>query len=201
MRKILIIILTIPFFALTQTAEKFDFISTLQNGVAAVLKNDSWGFINDKGDLIIAYRNDLVLTETDGYKYPVFENNRCLISEKKDGITYFGYIDSKGKTVIEPKFLNASNFNNNEAIAIVFIKKEIGNNDLLGKNVVNYRYHEVTIDINGNVENYLNPEGVNMVLDKKFLRTAPEITSKRISDKLYAVLDENKKWSIVAINK
>lgn len=201
MRKILIILLLIPFFALTQTEEKLDFISTLHDGVAAVMKNNSWGFINDEGDLIIPYRNDLVLTETDGYKYPIFKNNRCLISKEKEGITYFGYIDKTGNTVIEPIFLNASNFNNNTAIALGLIKTEIGNNDLLGKNVVNYRYFEVTIDINGNVKNYLNPKGINIVLDKMFLIKPPEITSKRISDSLYAVLDENKKWTVVAINK
>lgn len=200
MKKQLIILFVIPFFVFSQTKEELDFVAPLNDGVSAVKKNNSWGFINDKGDIIIAFRDDLVLTETDGYAYPIFKNNRCLISEKKEGILYFGYIDKSGKKVIEPRFLNASNFSNNKAIALDIIKEKLGNNDILGKNIVNYRYFEVTIDSNGNVENYLNPKGTNFVLDKKFLRKPPKITSKKISDSMYAVLSENKKWKIVRVD-
>jgi len=200
MKNLLIILFIIPAFTLAQTTEELDFVAPLNDGVAAVNKGNSWGFINDKGVIVVAFRDDLVLTETDGYEYPVFKNNRCLISKDKDGITYFGYIDKTGKVVIEPKFLNASNFNNNKAIVLQIIKEELGNNHLLGKNVVNYRYYEVTIDSNGKVENYLNPKGVNVVLDKKFLTTTPEITSKQISNNMYTVRTENNKWKIVTIN-
>jgi len=200
MKNLLIILFIIPAFALAQTTEELDFVAPLNDGVAAVNKGNTWGFINDKGVIVVAFRDDLVLTETDGYEYPVFKNNRCLISKDKDGITYFGYIDKTGKVVIEPKFLNASNFNNNKAIVLQIIKEELGNNHLLGKNVVNYRYYEVTIDSNGKVENYLNPKGVNVVLDKKFLTTTPEITSKQISNNMYTVRTENNKWKIVTIN-
>lgn len=200
MKNLLIILFIIPAFALAQTTEELDFVAPLSDGVAAVKKGNSWGFINDKGDIVVAFRDDLVLTETDDYKYPVFENNRCLISKNKDGIAYFGYIDKTGKIVIEPKFLNASNFNNNNAIVLQIIKEELGNNHLLGKNVVNYRYYEVIIDSSGKVENYLDPKGINVVLDKKFLLTTPEITSKQISNNIYAVRTENNKWKIVSIN-
>ena len=39
-----------------------------------------------------------------------------------------------------------------------------------------------------------------MVLDRDFLREPPKITSKRISDKLYAVKNKNKKWTIISID-
>lgn len=201
MKKLLIILLIIPVITYAQTTELLDFIAPFSDDVAAVKKGDSWGFINEKGAIVINFRDDLVLTEVDGYKYPVFKNNRCLISESKNGITYFGYIDKTGKTVIAPKFLNASNFNNNKAIVLDISKEKLGTNNLLGKNVVNYRYYEVIIDTNGNIEHYLNPQGAHIVLDKKFLRTTPpEITSKRISDNLYAVITENEKWKIVTAN-
>ncbi len=201
MKKLLIILLIIPVIAYAQTTEQLDFIAPFSDDVAAVKKGDSWGFINEKGAIVINFRDDLVLTEVDGYKYPVFKNNRCLIYESKNGITYFGYIDKTGKTVIAPKFLNASNFNNNKAIVLDISKEKLGTNNLLGKNVVNYRYYEVIIDTNGNIEHYLNPQGTHIVLDKKFLKTTPpEITSKRISDNLYAVISENEKWKIVVIN-
>ena len=199
MKKALITLLLIPVFALTQTLRELDFIAPFNDGVAAIKKDNSWGFINDKGAILINFRDDLVLTETDYGHYPEFNNNRCLISEEKEGILYFGYIDKRGKKVIETKFLNASNFNKNETIALQLIKKELGENDVLGKNVVNYRYHEVIIDTNGTIKNYLNPKGVNVVLDEKFLKKPPKITSKLISDDLFATLNENNKWVIKSI--
>ena len=154
----------------------------------------------EKNDLSIQVNSgDLVLTETDGLKYPIFKNNRCLISKIKDGISYFGYIDKTGNTVIEPKFLNAINFNNNKAIALGILKEELGSNDILGKNVVSYRYFEVIIDTDGNVDTYLNPKGINVVLDKDYLKTPPEITSKQISNNLFVVRTKNSKWMIKSI--
>ncbi|WP_339895475.1 WG repeat-containing protein [uncultured Algibacter sp.] len=199
MKKALITLLLIPVFALAQTNEALDFIAPFNDGVAAIKKDNSWGFINNKGAIIIDFRDDLVLTETDYGSYPVFKNNRCLISEKKDGILYFGYIDKTGKKVIQTKFLNALNFNDNETIALELIKEELGENDVLGKKVVNYRYYEVIIDTNGAIKSYLNPEGINIVLDKDFLKNPPKITSKRISDDLVATPNKNNKWVIKSI--
>ena len=199
MKKALITLLLIPVFALAQTNEALDFIAPFNDGVAAIKKDNSWGFINNKGAIIIDFRDDLVLTETDYGSYPVFKNNRCLISEKKDGILYFGYIDKTGKKVIQTKFLNALNFNDNETIALELIKEELGENDVLGKKVVNYRYYEVIIDTNGAIKSYLNPEGINIVLDKDFLKNPPKITSKRISDDLVATPNEDNKWVIKSI--
>ncbi len=202
MKKLAIVLITallIPVFAFTQTTEEFDLITPYNEGVAAVKKNNQWGFINNIGDVIINFRDDLVLTKTNDGNYPAFKNNRCLISIKKEGISYFGYIDKTGKTVIEPRFLNALNFNNNETIALELIKEKLGENEVLGKNVVNYTYHEVIIDSNGTNIIYLNPKGVNVVLDNKFLKKPPKITSKFISKDMVAVMSENKKWVIKSI--
>ena len=170
MKNLLIILLLIPFFTLAQTSEELDFVSPLHDDMAAIKKDNLWGFINDKGNITIGFRDDLVITETDGNKYPVFKKNRCLISVQKEGISYFGYIDKTGATVIEPQFLNALNFNNNETIALELIKDKLGENEVLHKNVVNYRYFEVIIDNKGSIKTYLNPKGVNVILDKKFLK-------------------------------
>lgn len=200
MKKLLIILLIIPTFVCSQTTEELDFIAPFNDGLAAVKKGDSWGFINDKGNIVIAFRNDLVLTETDGFKYPIFKNNRCLITEKKTDILYFGYIDKTGKTVIEPQFLNASNFNNNNyALTLKLRVENIGKNELLDKNIVYYKYFEVTIDTEGNIKDYLNPEGVNIALNKRNLKP-PKITSWFISNDLIATMNENKKWIIKTIN-
>ncbi|WP_242158920.1 WG repeat-containing protein [Aestuariivivens sediminis] len=200
MKNLFIILLICPFFVSAQITEELDYIAPFNDGVAAVQKGNSWGFINHNGLLIIDFRDDLVTTAmADGYKYPVFNDDRSLISKKIDGILYFGYIDKTGKTAIVPQFLNASNFNNGQAIALHIIKERLGDNEVLGKNVVNYKYFEVIIDIEGNIVNYLNPKGVNVVLDKGYLQSPPKITSRPITDDLYAVISGNKKWRIVSI--
>ncbi|GAA4884375.1 hypothetical protein GCM10023311_03460 [Flaviramulus aquimarinus] len=199
MRKALIILLLIPVVALTQTKEELDFVAPMSEGVAAIKKGNAWGFIDAEGNIFVDFREDLVLTKTDFGHYPIFRNNRCLISVKKEGVLFFGYIDKTGKTVIEPEFLNAQNFNSKQALVLKLMKEELGRNEILGKNIIYHRYFEVIIDENGNVKTYLNPKGVNVVLDKKSIKKPPKITSKEISKKLYAVLNKNKKWTIIKI--
>lgn len=201
MKKIVIALILIPFFGFTQTIKNLDFIAPMSDDLIAVQKNNTWGFINNEGTLVIDFRDDLVLTPSAQGEYPVFKNGRCLISEKKDGITYFGYIDKTGETIIEPQFLNATNFENNKALVLHVIEERIGKNEILGKNVVFHRCFEVLIDHNGEIKNYLNPEGVNIVLSKTRLRTPPNITSKKITDNIYAVLNKNKKWTVEVIDK
>jgi len=203
MKKVLILFLVFavnPFFGYAQSIENLDFISPFYNGLAAIKKDGQWAFVNTKGDVIINYRTDLVLTKSNENSYPIFNDDRCLIEQKKNGISYFGYIDTSGKTIIEPKFLNATNFNNGKAIVLELIKENVGKNEALGKNIVYYKYFEVIINTNGAIENYINPSGVNVVIDKEFLRMPPKITSKLISDNLVAIKGENGKWSLVKLN-
>lgn len=200
MKRAFIILLIIPVFAFTQTTEELDFIAPIYDGVAAVKKDNAWGFINDKGVIIINFRDDLVLTKTNDGNYPIFKNDRCLIVEKREGITYFGYIDKTGETVIEPKFLNAFNFNDNHAIVLKLITEVIGINEVLKKRVVYHKYFEVIINLDGHIKEYLNPKGVPVVLDKKFLKEPPKITSRFISKNIIAIMNEHKKWVVKSVN-
>lgn len=204
MKKVIImfaLLVLIPVSSYTQTIESIDYISSFNDGVAAIKKNNQWAFINNDGDIVVNFRDDLVSTKSSDGDYPIFKNGRCLILKEKDGISYFGYINALGKTVIEPKFLNATNFNNNIATALELVKKEVGQNPALGKNVVYYKYFEVTIDTQGNVKNYLIQEGVNIALDEKFIPKPPEFTTKLISDNLVAVKNEDGIWTIKKIIK
>ena len=194
-----IVIVLIPIFGFTQSIESLDYISPIHDGFAAIKKDGQWAFINTNGDIVVGFRNDLVTTKLDQGSYPVFVENRCLIQGKKDGISYFGYIDSSGKTIIEPQFLNATNFNNGNAIVLELVKETTGRNVALEKDIVYYKYFETIIDKNGEIKRYLNPPGVNIVLDREFLREPPKINSKRLSDNLYAILNKNKKWSLITI--
>ena len=194
---LLVVLFLIPVFVGAQIIENLDFISPFNDGLSAIKKDNQWAFINQEGSIVLNFRNDLVTSKFNDGNYPIFINNRCLISKEIDGISYFGYIDTSGKTIIDPVFLNAQNFENNEAIVLKLTQEIIGKNDVLGKNIVQYKYYEVTIDTDGNINQYLTPKGFNLVLDKKYLKTPPEITSRRVSDNLYAIYGENKNWTII----
>ncbi len=197
---LLLITVLIPIFGNAQSLENLDYISPFHNDLAAIQKDGQWAFVDQKGAIVINFRNDLVATTSTDVNYPIFKNDRCLIVKEKEGISYFGYIDKTGKTVIEPKFLNAMNFNNEVAIVLELEKQNVGKNSVFNKDVIHYQYYEVLIDVDGNIKYYLTKDGVNIALDKKFLTKPPHFTSKQISENLYAVLNENKKWTLIKIN-
>lgn len=202
MKKAIIIFMSVflfPIFGVSQTTENLDFISSFNEGFSAIRNGDDWAFINEEGVIIVNFRNDLVTTKSLDGNYPIFKNDRCLIKIKKDGILYFGYINTSGKTVVEPRFLNASNFNNNVATVLELEKEVIAKNTALDKNVVYYKYYEVTIDTSGNIKNYLTQNGVNIVLDKSSIRKPPQFLTKQISENLVAIKNKKGKWMIKKI--
>lgn len=189
----------IPILGNAQSLENLDYISPFHDDVAAISKNGQWAFVDKKGEIVVNFRDDLITTTFNDENYPIFKNGRCLIGKQKEDILYFGYIDKTGKTVIEPQFLNAMNFNNKVTIVLKLVKQNVGKNSVFNKDVIHNKYYEVLIDINGNIKNYLTKDGVHVALDKKFLSKPPSFRSKQISENLYAVLDENNKWSILKI--
>jgi len=204
MKKVILLFfacLILPLIGITQTLDNLDYVAPVNDGVIAIKKGNQWGFIDETGNIVVNFRDDIVSTEGNNMSYPIFNNNRCIISQVKDGITYFGYIDKTGKTVIEPQYLNALNFNNEIAIVLELIKKSVGKNDVLDKKIISYRYFEVTIDKDGMIQNYLTPEGTHIILEKKYLKVPPKIHSKLITNNLYTTKTKNNKWVIMPINK
>ena len=198
MKKAVILFILIPFLGFSQITDRLDYISPYNEGYSAVQKGEQWAFINQQGDIVIDFRNDLVLTEINNKKYPVFVNERCLISEKKDGISYFGYIDTSGKTVIKPQFLNATNFDNELAIVIKLYKEPLGKNDVLNKNVVRYESTEVLINKLGVIKhNLTKPKGVALTVN--YISKPPKINSKIITKNLYSTIGEDNKLIIKKI--
>ena len=198
MRKIatILVVFLIASVSWGQDLNRVDFISPFHDDLAAVNKGDSWGFIDKSGTLVVDYRNDLVVAKRDKTGYPIFNSGRCLIKTKKKGITYFGYIDKTGATVIEPRFLNATDFNDGWAVALEFVKRRVGTNELLEKPLVSYDYFEAMIDPQGKVVHYLVEEPVHIALDREYLRQPPKITCKVLSDKLIAQYNSDKTWTI-----
>jgi len=204
MKKVIILglaFIIIPILSVAQSITDIDFVSPIHNEVAAVQKDGKWAFIDKEGHLIIDFRTDLVTTNTENEDYPMFNDNRCPIVKIKAGISYFGFIDKTGKIVIEPQFLNTTDFENGTAMALKLDKELIARNTALGKDMVNYRYFEVLIDTNGKITYYLTQDGVNIVLDKDFLRMVPQITSNRITKDLYAVKTKKNSWNVINVKE
>ncbi|KGL60029.1 WG repeat-containing protein [Polaribacter sp. Hel1_33_49] len=200
MKKIIILFILIPFLGFSQIPDKLDYISPYNEGFSAVKKGNQWAFINLKGNIVIDFRDNLVLTETNNKKYPVFINERCLISEKKDGISYFGYIDTSGKTIIEPQFLNATNFDEEFAIAIELYKEILGKNNILNKQTVRYESTEVIINKSGIIIRKLTePKG--LALSRNYINKPPKISSKIIAENLFSALGKDNKIIIKKIKE
>lgn len=200
MKKIIILFILIPFLGFSQIKDKLDYISPYNEGFSAVKKGNQWAFINLKGNIVIDFRDNLVLTETNNKKYPVFINERCLISEKKDGISYFGYIDTSGTTIIEPQFLNATNFDEEFAIAIELYKEILGKNNILNKQTVRYESTEVIINKSGIIIRKLTePKG--LALSKNYINKPPKISSKIIAENLFSALGKDNKIIIKKIKE
>lgn len=196
---LIVIVLLFPLFGFNQNLDNVDFISPFNDGMAAIEKDGQWGFINEQGTLVIPFRTDLVLLKNNGQDYPIFQNNRCLISRKKDGIKYFGYIDKSGKTVITPQYLNATHFQNGSAIVLELVKRNVGTNQMLKKTLVSYDYFEAIICTDGEIQQYLTEDPIHITLSKDYLKKTPVITSKFISDHLIAKWSKDKKWELIKI--
>ncbi|OEY73903.1 WG repeat-containing protein [Salegentibacter salarius] len=200
---ILGILLSIPFVLFAQEPKEFDFVSDQQDGFTAVKQGSNWGFLNTSGELLFELRNDLVANENPksdkigvaGVKYPQLKDERAIIRKQKDGVNYYGFINAEGKTVIEPEFLNVSNFSNGKALALKLEEERLGENQLLGKNVISYKYDVVLIDKTGEVLKYLEGPFPVAVSEKK-LREAPAINAKWVGENVASVKGPNGKWKI-----
>lgn len=194
---------------MAQELKDLEYVSPFHDEMAAVKKGGMWAFINMDGKVVIDYRDDLVLaneslmacsTTDASMDYPFFQNGRALIRKMKEGVAYYGYINSKGETVIEADFINATHFHNNRAIVLKVFKESIGRNEILGKNVVSYSYNEEVINPEGDTVTYLRGP-INLVYDKRKLKTPPEIQSRFLGPNLISIKSENDTWKVQTINR
>ncbi|WP_176132716.1 WG repeat-containing protein [Salegentibacter holothuriorum] len=200
---ILGILISIPFVLFAQEQKEFDYVANQENGFTAVKLADTWGFVDNTGDLVVPLRSDLISNEEPesdkigvaGIKYPQLKDGRAIIKKQENGINYYGFIDAKGKTVIEPIYLNVSNFSNGKALAIKLEEERLGKNQLLGKGVISYKYDVILLNKDGEVVKYL--EGpFPVAVSKKKLREAPAINAKWLGENVISVKGPSGKWKI-----
>ncbi len=185
------------FPASSQFMKELDHVSTFNEGLLSIKKGDQWAFMDKQGIIVINYRGDLVATsqKEDEIKAPVFQNGRALISRIEDNITYYGYIDKSGKEVIKTEFVNATPFKNGFAIVMRFTKEVVGQNKVLGKDVVSYEIEEYVIDLSGKA---MTPmlHSRNYVPDKMKSGKSPNLTAFLIGGRMVAVKTAGQKWEI-----
>ena len=189
---IIIICLSIQSIGFAQLLSDIDEVSTLNEHLLAIKKDNKWGFINDKGVLVIDFRDGFVL---ENKLHPLFNSKRCLIKKNNGDQYLFGYLDMNGNEVIKPQYLNASNFKNGYAIVITLFKDTVGYNEVLEKCITKFTLEEYIIDTDGNTVKYLeNPR--NCIPSEVTLYKPPNFNSKFIGPHLIAVLKKDNKWDI-----
>lgn len=186
----LMIILGVQVFY-AQIIEGLDVVGATTEELTAVKKDSKWGFIDNQGNLVINYRDDLVVDEE--VNSPVFIGGLTMIEVFKEGIPYYGFIDKKGKKVIPAKFLDVKNFKNGFSIALLTSQKSRGKS-MLGKEIIDNYYEEVIINKKGEIVKYLY--GPKIVTLTKGYYKKPEIVSKILSDQTVASKNNDGTWAI-----
>lgn len=136
-----------------------DQITPFHEGHAAVRRGNQWGFIDAQGKLVIDFRSDLFgntsgksgTSGVESIPYPRFHNGRCPIrvnNPDEPNIPFYGFIDTSGKPVILPEFLNVSEFKDGIALAVYF-KKTFRGKNAFQLNIYDYTFTEVVLNPQG----------------------------------------------------
>lgn len=198
-------ILIFPLLTVSQTLTEIDEIAPFSEGLAAVRKGTQWGFINNEGTLVIDFRDDLVWnkdtdTSKSGIKaihYPSFKDGRCIVKKLEDEIPIYGFMDTKGKIVIEPQFLNVYPFDQGYTTGIIYEKVLRGENEFKLK-IYDYKFHEVIMDTSGKILEYLaKPDNIQMTKRRYKL---PWLRTKLISKNLVAIRTKDNRLEIRKLN-
>lgn len=124
--------------------EGYDKVGCLRDGLAGVIKqsNDEYdktnrvGYIDKDGQLIIPFEFDAIVAGEGGESLEFNDFSEGLAAVSKND--KYGFIDTKGKVVIEPKYDWASSFSN--GLAIVSVEGLCGAIDTQGKTVIPFEY-------------------------------------------------------------
>lgn len=206
----LVALLLVPFFCTSQTLkeinkaiiEGLDQVTPFSEGLAAVRKGNQWGFIDASGKLVIDFRSDLVWSkdvdktrkDVKGIAYPRFKDGRCLVKAFKDEeIAHYGFIDKEGKIVIEPEYLNVTEFDEGQALG-VYVKKTLRGKNNFQLNIYDYSFMEVVLNTAGEIEWPL-AERDNILMSKRRYEL-PELKAKLLSKNLISIKNKKGHWEI-----
>lgn len=198
---ILTLLMILPTIAIAQIeSTQYDEIAPFNEGLAAVRVGNQWGFINEEAEMVIALRDDLVWnSEADtnipgvmGIRYPEFKNGRCMVQVfKEDNIPYYGFIDITGKTVIQPEYLNITQFDYNKAVGI-YVRQTFQGKNEIKLDIIEYIFTEVLVNTNGEII-WPIAEREHILTAKRRYET-PELRAKLIAENLLVFKTKDNKW-------
>ena len=204
---LLSLFLLIPITASSQTETTvYDEIAPFSEGLAAVRVGNQWGFIDEDANLVIDFRDDLVWNkEADttvpgvlGIRYPEFKNGRSMIQELKvNNIPYYGFIDKTGKTVIQPEYLNITQFDQENSIGI-YVREIFQGKNEIKLDIVEYIFTEVVVNTDGEI--------VWPIAEREHALTAkrryeiPELRAKLVAKDLLVFKTKDNKWETKKLN-
>ncbi|WP_297693808.1 WG repeat-containing protein [uncultured Eudoraea sp.] len=196
-------LIIVPLICFAQELTGIDEIAPFSEGLAAIRKGNEWGFINKEGQLVIEFRDDLVwnklantsINDVSGIRFPQFKNGRCMIKKimEEEEIVTYGFINPEGKVIIEPEYLNLTEFNEGYAVGILVTKDFRGKNNFQ-LNIYDYKFSEVLLDTKGDIMLLINKrDGISM---SKRRYELPELRAKFLSVKSLAVKLPSNKWEL-----
>lgn len=207
---ILSLLLAIPFTGAAQSIktlnkplmEGLDEITPYSEGLAAVRKGSQWAFIDRDGNLAIDFRSDLVWNKdadpngqgVNAIPYPRFRDGRCMFrAVGDDEIPVYGFIDREGNTVIEPEYLNLSEFQEGRAVGI-YVKKTFRGKNNFQLNIFDFSFLEAVLNPQGEI---LWPIGERQnILMQKRRYERPELHAHIIGNGLLVVKTGAGSWEI-----
>lgn len=180
-----------------QQHKNIDEIGSFNEDLMSIKKGDSWGFVDKNGTIIIDFRKDIVGFSKEP---PIFSNGLCLIKEKREDVIFYGYINTKGKTIIPTEYIVATPFKNGFASVIKYYKTDTGTN-AFGQHVVYYSYNELIITTKNKPVLSIG-KSRNLLLAKlKLQQEIPVIRSKFINENLVRVKEDDGNYSIYNLDK
>ena len=208
MRSLTLIVL-LSFLSFTshgQELKDIDEVAPFSDGLAAVRVGSQWGFINEQGDLVIDFRDDLVWNkladrdklDIESIRYPLFKDGLCMIREmlEEEEIYVYGFIDKTGATKIKPEYLNVTEFNQGYAVGILMTKNFRGKNNFQ-LNIYDYKFSEVIVDQKGDIMRLLAKRD-NIQMSKRRYEL-PELRAKLLSKTLAAV-KKGENWELLKLD-
>ena len=157
---LILLISFLPFATIAQVISKIDEVGSFSENFAAVKKDGAWGFINTEGVLVVDFSTEIISPPNGA---PTFSSGMCMFKEVRDGITFYGFINTKGEKAIPAEYIVASPFENGYARVIKYYETESSGTNALGKKIVNYSYNELVIDTNNEVVQHLiGPKNLDM---------------------------------------
>ncbi|MDX1769640.1 MAG: WG repeat-containing protein [Arenibacter troitsensis] len=186
----------------SQTVKNIEEIAPFNEGLAAVRQGNQWGFINEEGQLVINFRNDIYWNQDadtskkdiSGVQYPMFNEGRCLITKiVEDGVPVFGFMDTKGNVVLEPQLLNVYPFKNGFTTAVLYEKSMKGKNEF-NLDIYEFKFHDVMLDISGEIVEFFNRRYNIQMTKKRYQR--PSVGVKQLSKGLVGVHTQDQGWEV-----